>query len=131
MWCSFFFAHARGLRAPSFAENGSSSAEGFINYTPPASFQAAHGNDGYLQQYSLAGYTVANPNIKPWTADNYTFGLVVPANPALEVDADYYIKKKNVTAPSNPAATLAAYYAGAPARHAIVASGPIPSTMAR
>jgi len=107
--------YSQGFRAPSFAENGSSSAEGFINYTPPASFQAAHGNDGYVQQYSLAGYTVANPNIKPETADNYTFGVVVQPLEMLEIEADYYyIQKKNVIAASNPSAALAAYYAGQP-----------------
>ena len=122
--------YSQGFRAPSFAENGSSSAEGFINYTPPASFQAAHGNDGYVQQYSLAGYTVANPNIKPETADNYTFGVVVLPTPMFEVDADYYyIKKKNVIAASNPSAALAAYYAGAPlpAGFSITSDAPDPA----
>lgn len=122
--------YSQGFRAPSFAENGSSSAEGFINYTPPAAFQAAHGNDGYVQQYSLAGYTIANPNIKPETADNYTFGVVVLPTSNFEVDADYYyIKKKNVIAASNPSAALAAYYAGQPlpAGFSITSDAPDPA----
>ncbi|HEY0767190.1 MAG TPA: TonB-dependent receptor [Steroidobacteraceae bacterium] len=107
--------YSEGFRAPSFAENGSSSSEGFINYTPPPSFQAAHGSDGYVQQYSLAQFSVSNPKIKPETSHSYTFGVVIQPIRQLSLSADYYyIKKRDVIAQSTPAAALAAYYAGQP-----------------
>ena len=110
--------YAQGFRAPSFAENGSSSAEGFINYTPPAggSFAAAHAaNPGYLAQYSLASLSIANPDIKPETSDSYTFGVIVQPLRQVTLTADYYyIKKRDDIAPGDSAPALAAYYAGKP-----------------
>jgi iron complex outermembrane receptor protein len=122
--------YSKGFRTPSFAENGSSSAEGFSGYTPPASYAAAHNNDGYVQQYSLAGLTVANPNVKPETSHSYTFGAVISPIRQFTVSADYYyIRKNNVIAQATPAPALAAYFAGQPlpAGYSITADAPDPA----
>lgn len=105
--------YSEGFRAPSFSENGSSEAEGCISYTPPADFQALHGNNGYVQQYNLCSLTVANKAIKPETAKNFTFGAIIEPTKWLSASLDYYaIKKNNVIAQSNPVTALNAYYAG-------------------
>lgn len=107
--------YSRGFRAPSFAENGSSSSEGFITYTPPASFAALHGNDGYVQPYALGLLTAANPNIKPERARNYTIGVVFQPLASFSGTLDYYnIVKTGVIGPSSPDVALNAYYAGQP-----------------
>ena len=59
--------YSEGFRAPSFAENGSSSSEGFITFTPPQNFVNEHHNDGYVQPYSLALLAAANPHVRPET----------------------------------------------------------------
>lgn len=105
--------YSKGFRAPSFAENGSSASEGFITYTLPASFTAAHGNDGYVQPYSLGLLTAANPNIQPERARNFTLGLVFQPTSSLSGTLDYYnIVKTGVIAQSSPDAVLNAYFAG-------------------
>jgi iron complex outermembrane receptor protein len=108
--------YTRGFRAPSFAENGSSVSEGFITYQPsdPA-FIAAHGNNGYVQSYSLALYNSANPNIKPEKSDSFTFGVVFEPSSHFSATVDYYaIKKRDVIAQPAPSSALAAYFAGQP-----------------
>lgn len=106
---------SKGFRAPSFAENGSSEAEGFIGYNPPASFAAQHGNNGYVQPYTLGELSVANPNIKPEKSTSFTFGTVFQPLHNLSLSLDYYqIKKTNVIVQESPAAALAAYFAGQP-----------------
>jgi iron complex outermembrane recepter protein len=97
-WVAVRGTYSKGFRAPSFAENGSSSAEGFINYTPPPSFAAEHGGNAYgTAPYSLAEYSVANPNIKPEKARNFTFGVVIQPTSWLNASLDYYnIVKSNV-----------------------------------
>jgi iron complex outermembrane receptor protein len=126
--------YSEGFRAPSFAENGSSSAEGFVNYTPPASFAALHAaNPGYVAQYSLASFSVANPNIKPETSDSYTFGLIFQPLRQVSLSADYYyIKKRDVIAPGDSAPALDAYYAGQtlPPGYSITPDAPDPSAPA-
>jgi iron complex outermembrane receptor protein len=122
--------YSRGFRAPSFAENGSSSAEGFASYTPPASYAATHNNDGYVQQYSIAALTVANPKLKPETSDSFTFGAVVKPVKQLTVCADYYyIKKGNVIVQASAAPALAAHFAGQPLPpgYSITADAPDPA----
>lgn len=108
--------YSQGFRAPTFAENGSSSAEGSTTYTPvnPA-FIAAHGNDGYVQPYTLQELTFGNPNIKPETSESYTFGIVAQPVDALQVTADYYyIKKRHVITQPSVTAALDAYFNGQP-----------------
>jgi iron complex outermembrane recepter protein len=114
-WVAVRGTWSKGFRAPSFAENGSSSAEGFVTYTPPAAFQAEHGNNGYVQPYALAENALANPNIKPEKATNFTFGVVLQPASWLSTSLDYYnIKKTNVITQSETGSALAAYYAGTP-----------------
>ncbi|RDS80235.1 TonB-dependent receptor [Dyella monticola] len=99
-WVAIRGTFSKGFRAPSFAENGSSSAEGFVTLNPAqyTNFVNAHGGDAYSTvPYSLAEYTVANPNIKPEKATNFTFGVVVQPTSWLNASLDYYdIKKTNV-----------------------------------
>ncbi|MGE5624447.1 MAG: TonB-dependent receptor [Bacillota bacterium] len=105
--------YSKGFRAPSFAENGSSAAEGFITYTLPASYIAAHGNDAYVQPYPLGLLTSANPNIQPERARNYTLGLIFQPFDSLSGTFDYYnIIKTGVIAQSSPFDVLNAYFAG-------------------
>jgi iron complex outermembrane receptor protein len=106
---------SRGFRAPSFAENGSSAAEGFITYSLPASYKAAHGGDGYTLPYSLAELTTANPDIKPETSTSYTVGTVFEPRHYFSISIDYYdIRKSNVIVQSDPSVILADYFAGLP-----------------
>ncbi len=113
--------YSRGFRAPAFAENGSSSAQGFINITPPASFQAQHpcttpgctGPDPYAQTYPIGLLSQANPNIQAEHARNYTLGLVFQPFRAFSGTLDYYnILKTNVIAPPSPGGLISAYFNG-------------------
>jgi len=114
-WFAVRGTWSKGFRAPSFAENGSSAAVGFVTYTPPPAFQALHGNDGYVQSYALGENAVANKNIKPEKATNFTFGVVLQPTGWLNVSLDYYnIKKTGVIVQSQTGSALAAYYAGTP-----------------
>lgn len=116
-WVAIRGTYSKGFRAPSFSENGSSSAQGFVNYTPPADFIAAHGgsSNGYVAQYSLSEYSLANKNIKPETADSFTLGVLVQPASWLNVSIDYFdIKKHDVIGPADTSSALANYYAGLP-----------------
>ncbi|NID14258.1 TonB-dependent receptor plug domain-containing protein [Luteibacter yeojuensis] len=106
---------SKGFRAPSFAENGSSEAQGFATYTPPEDFQALHNNSGYVQPYGLAFLTRANPDVKPERSKSWTFGVLYQPTQDLSASLDYYrIKKTGVIAQQSPSAVLDAYYAGQP-----------------
>lgn len=88
--------YSRGFRAPSFAENGSSEVEGFVNYSAcPSTLCTAHGADGYINSYSLGELTTGNPAIKPETSDSYTLGLVLEPVRHFSASVDYYYIKKN------------------------------------
>lgn len=107
--------YSKGFRAPSFAENGSSAAEGFNTVTLPPDFQALHGNNGYVQPYSVGFLTNANPNIKPERSESYTFGVVLQPWDPLSLSLDYYdIKKHDVITTADTSAVLDAYFAGLP-----------------
>jgi iron complex outermembrane recepter protein len=106
--------YSRGFRAPSFAENGSSEVEGFIpNYSAcPSALCTAHGQDGYINSYTLGELTTANSAIKPEKSDSYTLGVVVAPFKAFSVSLDYYyIKKTNLITGPNQSAALAQYNA--------------------
>lgn len=106
---------SKGFRAPSFAENGSSEAEGFATYTPPVEFQELHNNSGYVQPYGLGFLTRANKDIKPERSKSWTFGVLYQPTPDLSASLDYYrIKKTGVIAQQSASAVLDAYYAGLP-----------------
>ena len=117
-WFAFRGTYSKGLRAPNFAENGSSSSQGFITYSPITAvpdFAATHNNNGYVQPYALSLFTVANPNIEPEKATNYTLGLVVEPTSWLSASIDYYnIKKSKVIAASDTGSALDNYFAGLP-----------------
>jgi iron complex outermembrane recepter protein len=119
-WVAVRGTYSKGLRAPGFAENGSSSSEGFTTYGStalPASFVAAHGgaDNPYNQAYSLINAVAANPNIKPEKATNYTLGLVFQPTSWLSASVDYYnIKKTNVITTPDTSSALADYFAGTP-----------------
>ena len=110
--------YSQGFRAPSFSQNGSSQSEGFITYNPstagaPASFINAHNGDGYVQQYTLAEFTVANPAVQPETSESYTLGFVYEPYKFFNVSVDYYhIRQNGIIAQSDPAAVLQSYYSG-------------------
>jgi iron complex outermembrane recepter protein len=114
-WVAVRGTYSKGFRAPSFAENGSSSAEGFVTVNPStySNFVAAHGGSAYATvPYSLAEYTVANPNIKPEKATNFTFGVVVQPTSWLNASVDYYdIKKTNVITGPNFGQAINNYFA--------------------
>jgi iron complex outermembrane receptor protein len=87
---------SKGFRAPSFAENGSSEVEGFVNYSAcPSNLCTAHGADGYINSYSLGELTIGNPNIRPETSTSYTLGLVLEPIKNYSATVDYYYIKKN------------------------------------
>jgi iron complex outermembrane receptor protein len=118
-WFALRGTYSKGLRAPSFAENGSSSATGFTTYGAsalPDSFAGAHNGSPYVTvPYALAITTNANPNIKPEKATNYTLGIVLQPTSWLNASIDYYnIEKKNVIATADVGAALDAYYNGTP-----------------
>ena len=112
--------YSQGFRAPAFAENGSSSVEGFISQNPttayPASFCAPNVHSaGYCLPYTFGIITAANPNIRPERSDSYTFGVVFEPISQLSASVDFYdIKKKNTIVPGNSGAALAPYFAGQP-----------------
>jgi iron complex outermembrane receptor protein len=128
-WLALRGTFSKGVRAPSFSENGSSSNEGFVTYNPPASFAATHGNNGYVQAYQLAQFTDANKDIKPERAKSYTLGIVLQPTSWLNASFDYYhIKKTDVITSTDPNAILDAYYAGQalPAGTQVIADKPDP-----
>lgn len=120
---------AQGFRAPSFSESGNSSSLGFTTYTPPASFAAAHGNDGYVAPYSLGQGVVANKNLQPETSNSFTLGSVFEPFHGYSISIDYYnIKKNHLIVSESQAPALNAYYAGLPipAGYTVVADRPDP-----
>lgn len=116
--------YSEGFRAPTFAEsNPRSSYPGFVTYTPPASFQLAHGGlissgntNPYAQAYSVGGGFSGNPDLKPETSRSFTAGLVVEPVRWFSFTVDFYnVKKKDViVAGPNAGAARAAYFAGQP-----------------
>jgi iron complex outermembrane recepter protein len=129
--------YSKGFRAPSFAENGSSSAEGFSTIVPtagnpfPAGYCApTYHSAGYCQPYSIAQLSSANPNIKPEKSDSYTLGLIVEPVKYFSASVDAYaIKKKDVIEPPSLSPVLNAYLNGQPlpAGGSIVADLPDPA----
>ncbi len=136
---AFRGTYSRGFRAPAFAENGSSAAEGFTTFQiTNVPFLVAHGGDPITgsnadayaaNQYALAQSTVANPNIQPERSKSFTFGMIVQPSPWLDASLDYYwIKKTGVIVQSDPNVALSNYFAGSalPAGYTIIADTPDP-----
>lgn len=116
--------YSEGFRAPTFAEsNPRSSFPGFVTFTPPESFQIAHGGlisagntNPYAQAYSIGGGFSGNPDLRPETSRSFTGGIVVEPTRGLSITVDYYNVKKNdvIVAGPNAGAARAAYFAGQP-----------------
>lgn len=115
--------YSEGFRAPSFAENGSSSSEGFITFTPPCSFIDEHGGrncqngDGYTNPYSLALLAAANPSVRPETSRSFTIGSIVKplTDSSIVVSLDYYnIRKDHLITQADPSVAITDYFAGLP-----------------
>ena len=131
-WVAIRGTYSKGFRAPSFAENGSSSTQGFVTYTPPPAFQAEHGGAGnaYNLPYSLSEYTLANKNIKPEKSTSFTFGVVVQPVSWLNASLDYYnIKKTNNIVQADTSAALANYYAGTPQAPGVIVIPDLPDPL--
>ncbi|MBS0422068.1 MAG: TonB-dependent receptor [Proteobacteria bacterium] len=106
--------YSRGFRAPAFAENGSSSSEGFITKQLPAFFCALH-SAAYCLPYPLALLSSANPNIQPEKSDSYTFGVVLEPSTHFSASIDAYaIKKSNVITAPDARVALTPYLLGQP-----------------
>jgi len=110
--------YSKGFRAPAFAENGSSSAEGFIGANPtsgfPPGFCAVH-STAYCLPYAIGVLSNANPNIKPEKSDSYTFGVITQPIKEFSASIDYYaIKKRNVIQPPSAGSALGPYLNGLP-----------------
>jgi iron complex outermembrane receptor protein len=110
--------YSKGFRAPAFAENGSSSAEGFITVNPttnfPAGFCASH-SAAYCLPYAIGVLSNANSNIKPEKSNSYTFGVIAQPIKQFSASIDYYaIKKTNVIEPPSTTSALNPYLNGLP-----------------
>ncbi len=87
---------SKGFRAPTFAEsNPRSQFAGFSNFTPPTSFQLAHGNNGYSQRYRLGSGLTGNPDLKPEVSRSFTAGAIFEPTRWLSLTVDYYNVKKS------------------------------------
>jgi len=108
--------YSRGFRAPAFAENGSSAAEGFTTEFLPQPFIDAHNGDAYTLPYSIGFLTQGNANIKPERSKSLTLGGIFQPTQALSASLDYYaIKKTNViTAGPLSGEALSDYLNGTP-----------------
>ncbi len=106
--------YTQGFRAPSFAESQNGAVIGYTSATPPAAVVAAHGNNAYVQSYSLGYNSASNPDLKPEKSRSFTGGAIFQPTRWLSVTADYYnIKKTDVISGGPLAGTaIANYYAG-------------------
>jgi iron complex outermembrane receptor protein len=115
---------SKGFRAPTFAESSPNSQyAGFSTYTPPTSFQLAHGGlvsagntNPYAGSYSLGTAITGNPNLKPELSRSFTGGVIVQPFHWLSFTADYYNVRKTriITAGPLSGDARAAYFAGTP-----------------
>jgi len=109
---------SKGFRAPTFGESGPrSSFAGCSGYTPPATFQAAHGGatNPYATNYSLCTGITGNPNLKPEQSRSFTAGAVFQPVRWFSLTLDYYNIKKTDVIVQGPLGGQAkdAYYRGA------------------
>jgi iron complex outermembrane receptor protein len=123
--------YSQGFRAPAFAENGSSAAEGFTTETLPQSFIDAHNGNAYTLPYGIGFLTQGNPNIKPEKSKSLTLGGIFQPTQSLSATVDYYaIKKTNViTAGPLSGEALTDYLSGqpVPAGYTIIPDLPDPA----
>jgi iron complex outermembrane recepter protein len=105
---------SKGFRAPSFAET-SGSVIGYAGAPAlPQSVIDAHGNDAYVQPYSIGYNNAATPTIKPELSRSFTGGAVFQPTRWLSMTVDYYNIKKTrvISAGPQSADAISAYYAG-------------------
>ncbi|WP_254293086.1 TonB-dependent receptor plug domain-containing protein [Sphingomonas tagetis] len=106
--------YSQGFRAPTFAEiDPRSSFSGFVGFTPPAAFQAAHAaNASYFAPYSVGRGFVGNPDIQPETSRSFTAGAVFEPTRNISFTVDYFNVKKQGLITAGPLAgdAIAAYY---------------------
>lgn len=108
-------SYSRGFRIPSFSESNGLPTTGFITVNAPDSFNAAHSNNGYGQNYGLGLTNVGTPGLKPEKSRNITAGVVFQPARWLDLTVDYYnIRKTNVITGADYSVALNAYYAGQP-----------------
>jgi iron complex outermembrane receptor protein len=108
-------SYSRGFRIPSFSESNGLPTTGFITVNAPDAFNAAHGNNGYGQNYGLGLTNVGTPGLKPEKSRNITAGVVFQPARWLDLTVDYYnIRKTNVITGADYSVALNAYYAGQP-----------------
>jgi iron complex outermembrane receptor protein len=92
--------YSQGFRVPTFAEAGPRSQfAGFATYTPPTSFQTAHGGSSnpYSLAYSTGQALTGNPDLKPETSRSFTAGAIFEPIKGISFTVDYYnVKKKNL-----------------------------------
>ena len=122
--------YSQGFRAPSFSENGSSSALGFQTFSPSQDLVNAHNNNGYVQPYQIGVLSSANKNIQPEKADSFTLGLVMEPTNWLNFSIDYYdITKKNLIVQPSVGPAIAALSAGQPlpAGYSVIFDNPDPA----
>ncbi len=111
--------YSNGFRAiESFAEAHTGAVGGFetlnLASIDPA-YVAAHGNDAYVQPYSLEAVNIDNPHIKPEHSQSFTVGFVAQPVTWLSASLDYYyIQKTDLIFPPSPGPALNNYLAGQP-----------------
>lgn len=114
---------SKGFRAPSIPET-QGAVLGFVTRTPPAAVVAAHGNDGYVQPYSLGLNTAGNPDLKPELSTGFTGGAVLEPTHWLHLSADFYHIKKTRVIVGGPdyGAAINDFYSGStlPAGYSVV-----------
>ena len=120
---SFVGTYSRGFRIPSFAESFGLPTTGFIQGTPPTSYQSACANSApagaapirpayCTAQYSIGLTSVGNPNLKPEKSRNITAGVILNPVRNVSLRVDYYnITKKNLITGADYSPQIAAYYA--------------------
>ena len=122
--------YSRGFRAPSFAESFNGAVIGYTSATPPAAVIAAHGNDAYVQPYSIGFNSASNPNLRPEKSRSFTGGAIFQPTRWLSATVDYYNIKKTDVISGGPLAgqALSAYYAGTalPAGYTVTLDDPDP-----
>ena len=106
--------YSKGFRAPTFAENNpASSYSGFLPFTPPASFVAAHpGNAAYTNTYNIGSGAIGNADILPEVSRSFSAGMIFKPVRWFNLTVDYYNIKKSNLIVSGPlrAEAIAAYY---------------------
>lgn len=106
---------SKGFRAPTFAEaNPRSQYAGFVSFSPPAGFIAAHGGstNPYAQTYSIGRGYAGNPDLKPEKSRSFTLGTIFEPTRWLSLTADYYNVKKSDLIIAGPKSqdAIAAYF---------------------